>query len=187
MIDLEIDVDTKDAALFVRGVNLKAIPVAEVRALNKVIVTVRKEASGEVRKVRRLKIGEIKKALPITRARRGIPEARVRGSRRPIPLKQYAAKMSGRKGNKRVVINITGQRKILEHAFILNKVGGRAVGHVFERKGEVTLPIRKLFGPSIGSALLKSSVQIGMRRVVSTSWPIVYRREVEFAMKKLKR
>ncbi len=187
MIDIQIEVDTKAAALFVRGVNLNAIPVAETRALNKVIVTVRKEAASLVRKVRRLKIGEIKKSLPIVRARRGMPVAMVRGSRRPIPLKRYAAKMSGRKGNKHVVVNITGQRKILRHAFILDNIGGKAVGHVFERKGEGTLPIRKLFGPSIGSALIKTSTTIAVRRVISTAWPLVYRREVEFALKKLKR
>ncbi len=187
MIDLEFEVDTQAAALFVRGVNLKAIPIAETRALNKVIVTVRKEAAGLVRKQRRLKIGVIKQSLPIVRARRGMPVAMVRGSRRPIPLKEYAAKMSGRKGNKHVVINITGQRKILRHAFILNKIGGRAVGHVFERKGKGALPIEKKFGPSIGSALVSTSVTIAVRRVVSTAWPVVYRRELEFAMKKLKR
>ncbi len=187
MIDLEIDVDTKSAALFVRGVNLKAIPVAEVRALNKVIVTVRKEASGLVRKERRLKVGVIKKSLQIVRASRGNPEARVRGSRKPIPLKEFAAKMAGSKGNKHVVVNITGQRKILQHAFIINNIGGKAVGHVFERKGSARLPIEKLFGPSIGSALMKTSVKIAMRRVIATRWPIVYTRELEFAMRKLKR
>ena len=42
--------------------------------------------------------------------------------------------MAGRKGSKHVVVNITGQRKILRHSFIIANIGGKAVGHVFERK-----------------------------------------------------
>ena len=187
MIDIQIDVDTQAAALFVRGVNLKAIPIAEVRALNKVIVTVRKEAADLVHKVRRLKKGDIKRELVIKKASRNFPEARIRASLRPIPLKRYAAKMAGRKGSKHVVVNITGQRKILRHSFIVSDIGGKAVGHVFGRKGSARLPIVKKFGPSIGSALVKSSTQTAIRHVLRTRWPIVYKRELEFALKKLKR
>ncbi len=187
MIDIEIKVDTMAAALFIRGVNLKAIPVAEVRALNKVIITVRKEAADLVHKVRRLKKAEIKRGLVIRKASRNFPEARIRASRRGIPLKQYAAKMAGRKGSKHVVVNITGQRKILRHSFIIANIGGKAVGHVFGRKGSARLPIEKKFGPSLGSALVKASTQTAVRHVVRTRWPIVYKRELEFALKKLKR
>ena len=182
-----IDVDTMAASLFVRGVNLKAIPVAEVRALNKVIVTVRKEAADLIHKVRRLKKSDIKKELAIRKASRNLPEARIRASRLGIPLKRYAAKMAGRKGSKHVVINITGQRKILRHAFIIADIGGKAVGHVFGRKGGARLPIVKKFGPSIGSALIKAATQNTVRQVLRTRWPIVYKRELEFALKKLKR
>ena len=111
----------------------------------------------------------------------------VRGSQRPIPLKEYAAKLTGRQGNKHVVVNVSGQRKIIEGAFILDAIGGRAVGHVFTRKGKGRLPLKKRFGPSIGSALVQTSVQVAVRRVISTRWPLVYRREVEFAIKKLQR
>lgn len=187
MIDIAIDVDTQAAALFVRGVNLKAIPIAEVRALNKVIVTVRKEAADQIHKVRRLKKAEIKKGLVIEKASRNFPEASIRASRRGIPLKRFAAKMAGRKGSKHVVINITGQRKILRNAFIIADIGGKSVGHVFERKGSARLPIEKKFGPSIGSALVKASTQTAVRHVLRTRWPIVYKRELEFALKKLKR
>ena len=187
MIDISIEVDTMAAALFVRGVNLKAIPIAEVRALNKVIVTVRKEAADLVHKVRRLKKSDIKRELAIRKASRNNPEARIRASRRAIPLKRYAAKMAGRKGSKHVVVNITGQRKILRHSFIIADIGGKAVGHVFERKGSTPLPIEKKFGPSIGSALVKASTQTAVRNVLRTRWPIVYKRELEFALKKLKR
>lgn len=154
MIDIDIEVDTKSAALFIRGVNLKAVPIAETRALNKVIITVRKEAVSEIHAVRRLKKTAIRKQLILQRASKGRPEARVKASRRGIPLKEYSAKMAGRKGSKRVVINITGQRKRLDHAFIIDKIGGHSVGHVFERVGPSPLPIKKLFGPSLGRALV---------------------------------
>lgn len=187
MIDLDVQIDTRDAALFIRGIDLKAIPIAETRALNKVIVTVRKEAVSLIHNVRRLKKATIRGQLQLLKAKRGLPEARVRASRRPIPLKQYAAKWSGRKGNKSVVVNVTGQRKLLPHAFILDQIGGKAVGHVFERTGAGPLPLRKLFGPSLGSALISSNVSLALRRVVSARWGPVYTRELNFALSKLKR
>ncbi len=186
MIDLEVDIDTRDAALFVRGIDLKAVPIAEVRALNKVIVTVRKEAGNEIHKVRRIKKGTIRKQLTLIRANKRSREARVRASRRPISLKEYAAKWSGRKGNKRVVINVTGQRELLQHAFILGANGGKGGGHVFERTTSKTLPIEKLWGPSLGSAIVLPATRNAMRRVVATKWPPVYKRELEFALSKLK-
>lgn len=183
MIDLDIEVDTRDAELFVRGVGEKAIPIAEIRSLNKVIVTVRKEAVPRIHAVRRLKKSLIRRQLVIVRASRGKPEARVKGSRRPIPLRDFAAKWSGRKGNKRVVVNVTGKRKLLNDAFLVESIGG----HVFERTTDARLPIRKLHGPSLGSALVSTAVNNALRVVIRQRWPVVYNRELAFALSKLTR
>lgn len=183
MIELDIEVDTKRVSLFLQGAKASAIPKAEVRALNKVIVTVRKEAVSAIHNVRRLKKGTIRKQLVLQRAFRGSHVAKVKASRRPIALKHFAAKVQGRKGNRRVVVNVTGQRKILEHAFIIESKGG----HVFERKGAAALPIQRLSGPSLGSAIVKPSINTAMRQVVATRWPVVFAREVEFALSKVKR
>ena len=183
MIDIDFQVDTMNASLFIRGVNLKAVPIAEQRALNKVIVTVRKEAVPLIHNVRRLKKSVIRQQLEIVRATRQHLEARVRASKKPIPLKEFAAKWSGRQGNRRVVVNVSGTRKMLQHAFIVTGIGG----HVFERTSPARLPIRKLFGPSLGSAIVAPAINVALRRVVAGRWPAVYTRELNFALSKLRR
>lgn len=183
MIDLDIEVDTRDAELYVRGVHHSALPVAEVRSLNKVIVTVRKEAVPLIHARRRLPKRDIKKQMTLVRATRNRREARVMASRRPIPLKRYAAKWSGRKGNKRVVVNVSGDKQILRHAFIVDRLGG----HVFARTGQSRLPIEKQFGPSLGSALVNEFVTVSLRAVVARRWPIVFQHEVEYAISRIRR
>ena len=170
-----------------RGIPKKAIPVAEVRSLNKTIVSTRQRAVQHVHQHRRLKKGVIRKQLVITRANRRTFLAKISASRKPIPLKQYAAKWSGRGRNRRVVVNVSGQRQKLEHAFIIDQVAGRQVGHVFERKGSARLPIKKLFGPSLGSALVKTAVSEAVLVFAGQRWGEIFPRELEFAISKLPR
>lgn len=180
MIDLDIQVDTKSASAFLREVGLTALPVAEARALNKVIITVRKEAADKVHRVRRMKKGTLKKNMVIVRANKRHLEARIKASNRPVSLKHYSAKLGGRKGHKRVVINVTGEREVLNHAFIIPSKGG----HVFERKTSKALPIKRLSGPSIGSALISSTVRLAMNQVIKDKWPTVFTREVQHEINK---
>ena len=180
MIDIEVKVDTHTVTLFLKGVRAETISKASARALNKVIVSVRQEAVQHVHRVRRMKKGAIKKSMVIVRATRRILEARINASNRPVSLKEYSAKVAGKKGHKRVIVNVTGQRKVLEHAFILPNKGG----HVFERISDKALPIKKLFGPSIGSALIKSSVRLAINQVIKKKWPVVFAREMQFEINK---
>lgn len=183
MIEIDVEIDAKRVELFFRGLETKGLDAASARALNKVAITVRQRAVQEVFKVRRIRKTDIKKSMQIVRANRRLLESRVRASNRPLSLKAYKAKLGGRKGHKRVVVNITGKRQVLEHAFILEGKGG----HVFERKGSKSLPIRRLSGPSIGSAMVKGAVKNVLRGVIRERWPVVYKREVEFEIRKLSR
>lgn len=176
MIDLEVQIDTHNVSLFLRGVPADAMVKASARALNKVIVSVRQEAIQHVHRVRRMKKGTIRKSMVIVRATRRDLEARIRASNKPISFKHYSAKMMGTKGHRRVVVNITGKRQVFEHAFILPSKGG----HVFERTSAKALPIKKLTGPSIGSALIKSGVRQAINQVIKTKWPAVFAREMQF-------
>lgn len=176
MIELAIDVQTTNVQLFLKGLSSEGLDRASARSLNKVIVTVRKEAIQHVHRVRRLRKSVIRNSMPIVKATTRVQEARIKASRQSIPLKEYSAAIRGGKGNKRVVINVSGKRKRLDHAFIVSRLGG----HVFERKGKPRLPIEKLFGPSIGSAVVKGSVRQALDAVIRDRWPIVFTREANF-------
>ena len=176
MIELDIDVRTANVQLFLQGLSSEGLDRASARSLNKVIVTVRKDAIQHVHRVRRLKKSAIRNSMPIVKATTRVQEARIEASRRSIPLKEYSATLRGGKGNKRVVVNVSGTRKSLDHAFIVPKLGG----HVFQREGKSRLPIKKLFGPSIGSALIKGSVRQALDAVIRDRWPIVFTREANF-------
>ena len=180
MIDLEVEIDTHNVSLFLKGVRAQAIPKASVRALNKVIVSVRQEAIQHVHRVRRMKKGAIRKSMLIVRATRRTLEARIKASNRPVSLKEYSAKVGGSKAHKRVIINVSGKREVLEHAFMPASLHG----HVFERVGSKALPIKKLWGPSIGSALLKTSIRQATNQVIKAKWPPVFAREMQFEIDK---
>ena len=180
MIDLEVEIDTHNVSLFLKGVRADAMVKASARALNKVIVSVRQEAIQHVHRVRRMKKGTIRKSMLIVRATRRHLEARIKASNRPVSLKEYSAKVGGSKAHKRVIINVTGKRQVLEHAFILPSKGG----HVFERTSGKALPIKKLLGPSIGSALVRSAVRQAINQVIKVKWPAVFAREMQFEIDK---
>jgi hypothetical protein len=59
-----------------------------------------------------------------------------------LPLKLFKAKQVAK--GVTVKLDKQGPAKLIEHAFIVPRLGG----NVFRRKGESRLPIEKLFGPS---------------------------------------
>lgn len=181
-VELDITADVEAATKFVRGVRRKAIPIAEFRAVNKVAVSVKAAVIPHIHERRRLKKMLIRKNLKILRGIKGHPVARVRASNAPISLKRYGAKLMGRKGKKRVVINVAGQRTVLNHAFMPDKLNG----HVFERAGKTRLPIKKMYGPGLGSALLNPRVVKVSRDTVRRRWPVVFPQELSYALSRIK-
>ena len=182
MIDIDIAIDTRSANQFVDIIGRKGIERATVRALNGVATSVRKEQVKNVRAFRRVKAAEVRKAIDKINARPSPnPTAILRGSRVPIPLREFAAKWSGRKGNKRVVVNISGEKKTLgDNVFIVSTIGG----HVFRRLTDHALPIKKMFGPSIGSALFLSPVHNATKRTIADRWGVLFTRHVKHELHK---
>lgn len=183
-LEFDFEADIKAATRFLVFSQRKAIPKAITRSLNKVGSTARTQAAREIRQFRRLKISEIKRGMRVFRARPRRPVFEVKVSRRPISLRRYGAKMGGGKRRRRVVVNVDGERQVLEHAFFIE---GRPKSPVFERVGRSRLPIRKLFGPSLGTALEKQVVRNQLRRTVGERWPRVFRHELNFELDKISR
>lgn len=142
----------------------KGVRNATVRALNKAAGNMRTEASKTVRQRRNLKAAVIKQAMRIYRATRTALSAELVATGRPIPLRDYGAKQ-GRAG---VTVRIEprkGRRPLVRHkgnkAFAVGKFGD----HIYARETERRLPIKKLFGPSIPTALTSQAIKDAIMKV----------------------
>lgn len=164
-IDIRIDADQLRRAM--AQLEYKGVQKATTRALNKAALNVRTEAVKEVRQRRALPAGTVRDAFRIKRASAVYQEAAVIASGRPIALREYGARTT-RKG---VTVKVmrSGGRKMVAHkgnkAFQLKRFGD----HVYARQGATRLPIKKLFGPSIPTALTSAAVMSSLERVGSAA------------------
>lgn len=158
------------------------VPAATVRALNKAAIAVRAEAVRQVRGQRALSATVIRNAIGISKATKSNPTAIVAASGRPIPLREYAANQT-RRG---VTVRVTpaGGRKLIfvngNHAFTIGRFGG----HVYVREGKKRLPIRKLYGPSIPTAMVKDAVMAALDKVGHEAWPKRFTEELRYELSK---
>lgn len=188
-IRIDVKADTKAAIKFFRELDEDAIARATANTLNVVARTVRREATDEIAKIRKVKRSTFIR-LALVRASKWLLRAEVIAEGLPIPLKEYGAKEVGAG----VRVNVMGTRKIIPGAFIVEKFGG----HVFERFGErvqrktragkkvMAQKIRKLFGPSIPTAFLRATVQAKLRAVISRDYRRVMDEKLNQELVKLK-
>lgn len=115
----------------------------------------------------------VRDAVPLRRATLGNPQASFGASLKRIPLIKfgvtqapggYWAQSRGRWGFRKAGLTYSigpGGRRTLPHAFIATTSSGHT--GVFERKGKSRLPIRQLYGPSLGHVFEKYR-EIGLTR-----------------------
>jgi hypothetical protein len=128
---------------------------AMVRAMNRAIASGRTVMVKAMAQDTGLKSGDIRKAIVMREATTSNPEARFATSLKRIPLIAFNARQT-RSG---VSYRMKGSRGKLPHAFIATvrtrgpvELGLTHKGHegVFVRRGKGRLPIRELWGPSLG-------------------------------------
>lgn len=157
---------------------------AAARALERVGVTTRKEASDAIRQRLAIKAGTAKEQIKVTRpygSKRLVRD--IVASGKPIAIRDYGARRTKRgvtfkvtKGSKRKIYVAKGNK-----GFISDRFGG----HVFART-EADPPgprkgrIRKVFGPSLPQYFVTRFVRERMERVAATRWPIEFAREINF-------
>lgn len=145
-----------------RGVE-KALTRAVTKAGGDAIRTLRTESVRQVRMVKRIKAGAVRKALPTYFPKgRTLDELEwvMRASGKAIPLSAFKytevkRKLIGRKGRKeiargggvRVALNTTGAKTFISGAFVAKMKSGH-VG-IFRRRGPGRLPIDEAFGPTV--------------------------------------
>lgn len=149
-----------------------AVERATARGLNKGILQVRTVAIKQIRQERSLKARDVRATMSTNRAHRKHLSATLTSTGRPIALKQYGARVVGKrgrghkKGNHPVQVQIIKGRKRMVRGGFLGPNG-----HVYRRLGKPRLPIKKLFGPSIPSAMAKRKVDRAMRSLAESKVP----------------
>lgn len=136
-----------------------------VRALNRGIVAARTQIVRDVAKDIGMKVGDVRKAISQRNATLGSPEARLGAGLSRIPLIDFNAKgpvpSRGRGNGVSFRMGAGNPRTRLPNAFItrVTRAGEDGVhsGHdgVFVRVTKKRLPIKQLFGPSLGHVFAK--------------------------------
>lgn len=189
-IDLRNNIDAVVARLesYKREVLDKAI----VSAVNRCAEMARTDAARELRAAGyNIKSATIKAAVNVSRASAGNMVATLTINRKPIPLIQYDARQT----KSGVSVKVTSARKVVKGAFIAKMQSGhsgvytRAPGAVHKRvmvaghKRWSALPIKQLYGPSIGGAYASDKVQAAMAKSIAAN----FSRRLAHELKRLSR
>lgn len=146
-----IDVQIENAGVVISAFQVypKAVTTALVRALNRGITSGRATMAKLIAADTGLKSSTIKSAMKLQKATSALPQASLGAGLTRIPLYQFQARQT-RRG---VSYRLPGSRGRNEHAFIAQM----ATGHVgvFMRRTKRRLPIKELFGPSLGHVFAK--------------------------------
>jgi len=156
---------------------------ATASALNKAAKNVQVEASKQIRQYRHLPAATVKKALTIIKAIPGRLSATIIASGRPIPLKQYGAHTT-KSGVTVTVMPESGSKVVTAFG---NKAFQAPVygDNVFVRTSQKRLPIKKLYGPSIPTAMVKDSVESALRVSAGDNWPKRFKEELKYRLEQI--
>jgi hypothetical protein len=156
MIKVTVKFDDAQLKAALKQFSQQGVTRAAVRALNKAATNVRAESVRIVRERRALPAKTIRDGFSIRRASPATLTSVVTATGRPVPLRDYQARATKKGVTARVVR--TGPRKRISHkgnkAFLIKKLGD----HVFARETSKRLPIKKLYGPSIPTALASEAI-----------------------------
>lgn len=157
-----IDTSAADERIKKLATYLGAKPLARAlaRSLNRAGTAGRTALNRGIRKELPLKAATVRDAIEMERATPSDLSIDYKVERKPIPLREFGARQGKRALTARVKRG--GKRVRIKRAFIVDSIGK----HVFQRVGSKRLPIKKLFGPSIGSQADKA-------------WPEAQKRAVE--------
>jgi hypothetical protein len=111
------------------------------------------KAAGVIARRTGLKSGVVKGRIFYDRVNPGDYEVEVRSSKRPIPLIEFPVRQTG----SGVQTRAWGKPQVIQHAFIATMKSGKT--GVFRRVGPARLPIKQLWGPTIGGTFATDEVQ----------------------------
>lgn len=159
MSGLQFKVDTKQVDQFL-DLAPKKTSVAILRSVKRGTQAARTQAARLVSKDMGLRVSDARKAIEMTPPNAKTVAGTLRASLSRIPLIKFGAKgpRPSRGKGRGVSYRSKGGRKTLRSAFLARMKTGHE--GVFKRAGRKRLPIRELFGPSIGRVfdLLRNSI-----------------------------
>ncbi|GEM_PF-4412319 len=150
--NVEANFNTADLNLWLNSTSKKTLQKIVSRSLNRVAITIRKEAQQKIRQKIRLSAKEIRDALPIRKkanASQSIEsqEATIHASAQGISL----SKFNPRQVTHGTSVNITGKRQVIRSAFIA-RISNASRASVF-RRVRVRLPGTAIHRGEKGSEL----------------------------------
>ena len=134
---------------------------AQIRAVNRGVQSARTAGARAIAKDMGLKVGDARDQLKMELARPAQPEARLRASRKRIPLIRFKGTTGPEpsRGKGRVKSGLKGGKRAIPGAFIATP---RRRG-VFRRLGKGRGPITELHGPSIYRVAKKKIAEMKAR------------------------
>ena len=172
------------------GATQKEASKAASRALNRTASRVRTYAARGIRDAGyKLKAGDIKRQLKITRASPTILAATVTATGKSIPLIQYQAHQT----KSGVSVNVLHGRKTIAHAFIASMPSGhkgvfirrevrtgnvKGLGRKHTHSTKHGLPIDELLGPGVPAAFANTVVQSALVENVTQYFPVEMARQL---------
>lgn len=178
MLTFKVSTDFSEAKRALTDIQKKLVPRAAGTALNRVGTTVRAQATRKIRERLAIKAAVSKGSIAIKRAGSQRLAVELQASGKPIPLRDYQARMT-RKGATFRVSKAGGRKRYIRKersGFILANKGG----HVFVRieddpPGPKKALIKKVFGPSIPQYFVTKIVEKVMRDTAEQRWPIEFK------------
>ena len=180
MLDLNVQADVREVERMLSKTQRSIIPKATTSTLNKVAVSVQKEATKLIAKDIGLTQKEVRKHLNIYKAswRNLSSSITAKGTRIPLgklgprQLKRGGVTYKGR----------GGVRKKLPGAFVATMNSGHK--GVYKRAGKKRLPIIERFGASIPHVFIQERIDKAMHIVAKQRWGKVWPHEVRFRLQK---
>ncbi len=130
-------------------------PRAAVRALNRGIASARTSETQSIATDMGLKSKDVRAALTMKNASQSYMSASLSADMKRTPLIAFGAQgpVPSRGKGRGVTYKLNGGKSTIPNAFIASMESGHR--GVFARSGKKRLPIRELFGPSIGHVFIK--------------------------------
>jgi hypothetical protein len=171
-----VELDLTQVKRYSSDVQKKFVPAAAGIALKRTGTTVRNRAAARIRERLAVQAAIAKGALKIQRIGNGMTLFII-ASGKPIPLRDYGARMTRRGATFRVAR--AGGRKVYKREGRTGFIVQSKSGHVFVRTtqdppGPARAQIKKVYGPSVPQYFVTKIVIGAMEETARARWPVEF-------------
>jgi len=175
MIAVQVDVDWAPVRAILDALSSPALEQVVALALNDTVANTRVEAAQQIAAMTGLPSRDVKDDLAIEPARPDHLTAAVVARRTPRKMIQFRPRVSRTSG---VSIRIAGKVETYRHAFLATVRHGHK--GIFERKpGAARLPIRELYGPSVGGMFARRDVTAIIQQTLMSRFLVNLARQLD--------